>query len=459
MARIYPFPGILFNSAAVSDIGAVLCPPYDVITLEDQYRLYLRSPHNMIRLELGQELSDDFAERNRYLRAREQLGKWLATGILQKDDRPYLYLHDHYFAGKCRRALFGAVHLVEWSAGEILPHEQTLDGPKADRLLLLRHTRANLSPLLGLYEDPAGDIASLIAEAASTRPVITANVPGGEQHCLWRITDQAAIARIQATLAQQSIYLADGHHRYETALDYRNERQKSLDECAAPDTIAACSARHYRPQSRSSHSEAIAPWRSTLMALCSLTDPNLVILPTHRLVRLDNFSASAFLQRLTAVFEVQKWPLLSDYTSACAQIEQELAYHQRLHRIAMVLGAEKHFFILTLKAGAQVALSHLPRSAAWCELDVALLHYLVLCDMLGLPESEWRGGKKIVYTRETREVLLGIDSGEFQIGFLLNPTPIGQIREVARAADCMPQKSTYFYPKLPTGLVFRLLDD
>ncbi len=455
MAQVQPFRATLFAPDKVGDVGAALCPPYDVISQQEQYRLYLRSPHNIVRLELGQDQPEDSRAVNRYTRAAEQLSAWVAEGVLREDDKAAIYVYDQHWETGKRRSFFAAVRLAEWEKREVIPHEQTLSGPKADRLLLMRHTAANLSPVYGLYEDPTGTVAKVLAEATARTPDLEADQGGGERHQIWRITQWDAIATLQEALSAQPIYIADGHHRYETALTYRDEQREKLGAYTGYE-----------------------PWNNVLMCLSDAADPGLVVWPTHRLVKVDAFDKDAFLTKLSAHFNVSETPLpegpgrIGAVEEALADMAAAGAGSARTatspaggsgkpprHLLGLLLKGESRLLTLELAGDAQQALAQVPRSAAWRELDVALLHYLVIERMLGIPEAEWKGGRKIVYTREFREVLLGMESGEFEAGFFLNHTPVRQILEVAAAQDVMPQKSTFFYPKLPTGLVIHRLGE
>lgn len=438
MAHVSAFNAILFDPAKVPDPGIALCPPYDVISQQDQVRLYLRSPHNVIRLELGQDQPTDSREINRYTRADEQLQAWLAEGVLREDAEPALYVHVQHWEGAHgpmkRRSFHAAVRLAEWAAGEVLPHEQTLSGPKADRLLLMRNTAANMSPVFALYDDPDRVVSAVFDEAMRGEPSFVAVEPGGDKHELWRLTSWDAIAVVQEALSGRPFYIADGHHRYETALTYRDERREAQGAFSGDE-----------------------PWNFVLMALSDVADPGLVVLPTHRLVRAKDLDEGAFLDKLAERFEVREIPVAGGRAGGTRQIQAALAEMPGQHRIGMALPSDESIRVLTLRGPATEALASRGRSEAWRSLDVTLLHYLVIEDMLGIPEAEWKIGKEIVYTREFKEVLLGMESAEFQVGFFLNGTPVQQIRDVAVAGDVMPQKSTFFYPKLPTGLLIHKL--
>lgn len=436
MAYIQPFAAVMFDTARAGTLSDLICPPYDVIPAPEQRRLHELSDFNMVRLELGLDQPDDGPTSNRYSRAGALFEDWLARGVMRQDGQPAFYVYEQTWGDRRRQAFFAAVRLAPWSAGEVLAHEQTLSAPKKDRLELMRHTAANLSPVMGLYDDPDGSVAALLAEARQSPPVLEAQV-AGETHTVWKLTAWDAIAAIQESLASRPIFIADGHHRYETALTYRDERREAQGAYSGEE-----------------------PWNFVLMALSSMADPGLVVLPTHRLVRAADLDARALLGRLAERFELESIALDGDLAHCAGAISAILDRESGTHRIGMVLaGGQPVLHLLRLASAPEAALSHLPHSKPWRELDVAQLHHLIIAGLLGIPESEWKGGKHIAYTRDVSEVLAGVSSGDFQVGFLLDSTPVSQIKRVSLAGDVMPQKSTYFYPKMPTGLVVHRLDE
>lgn len=454
MAEIRPFAGIRYDLSAVKDLATVITPPYDVISVADQVRYHIRSPHNAIRLELAQESLSDTAEDNRYTRAVEQFASWLRDGVLRQDSRPALYLHEQEFFGGRRLAIYAEVRLEDWHRGIIFPHQLTLAEPKEDRLALLRHAQLNTSPILAMYEDPRGQIQQILKRSMVQRPEVEFVDEAQERHRLWILDQPAWIREIQIVLRDQPLFVADGHHRYETALAYRNE------------------LRGGRPGFSDDH-----PANHVLMALVDLEDPGLVVFPTHRLIRANALPPGAltgFGDRLRAHFDIQELPLaLPDDRDQ--QLDDVLAAimgtagagrQEAPPRMAMVapdasgLGVrgapgpqEIRYHLLTLKDPARLERPGMA-SEAWQHLDVTVLHYLVLEQLLGLGEQAWRQGA-IAYTRDPRVALDQVVAGRHAMAFLLNPPPVHAIKELALAGDKMPQKSTYFYPKLPTGLVFK----
>ncbi len=289
MADVRPLPGIRYADAA--HLAALVTPPYDVISPEAQAHYYARDPHNIIRLELGRDESGDDDLDNRYTRAAAAFAEWRRAGVLQQDD-PSLYLYEQRFASGGQRytrtSLLARVRLEPWDAGVILPHERTLSKPKDDRLKLMRACAATLSPIMALYDDPAGELASLLETLRAEPPLASFSDDAGEEHRLWASQDAAHAAQVAAFFTERQIYIADGHHRYETALTYRDEIRALRHELAEDDAV-----------------------NFTLMGLSALEDPGLAVLPTHRVLRdLDATRLAALDETLAATFTSE--PLTGD---------------------------------------------------------------------------------------------------------------------------------------------------
>ena len=459
MADVRPVPGIRYTPA--TDLAAVVTPPYDVISPEAQARYYERAPENIIRLELGRDEPDDDELDNRYTRAALTFADWRLHGVLQQD-APALYLYEQRFTTpaldggeRTRLSLLARVRIEPWEAGVILPHERTLSKPKSDRLKLARATAATLSPIMALYDDPRGELAKALAKSLKRAPDADFTDEGGESHRLWVVRDAALIERVASFFRDRQLYIADGHHRYETALAYREELREARRELPPEDAA-----------------------NFTLMALSAIEDAGLVVLPTHRIVRGVATERLAEFQRdLEGLFEVA--PLAAEGAEGQDDLDG-LAAPDVIHalatagdggqRVAFALVAPDGVRLLRLTdagraameeraAGGSSALSDAGASAAWRGLDVAVLHELVLARGLSVSEQAIRAGEHVTYTRDAQAALDAVRSGAdgAQLAFLLNPTPPAAIRDVARAGDRMPQKSTYFYPKLITGLVINPL--
>lgn len=439
MVDVQPLHGIRYAAGAVSDLADVITPPYDVISEEGQARYYARSPYNVIRLELGREEPGDNVLNNRYTRAAATLAEWRADeDILSQDAAPAYYVYQQSFAhggrSYTRTSLLARVRLEPWSAGLILPHEHTLAKPKDDRLKLLEACATNLSPIMSLYDDPQGRIRKLLTPYALQAEVQVVDEVQ-EEHRLQPITDVRQIERIQDFFSERRLYIADGHHRYETALNYRDEILRMRKSLHADDAV-----------------------NFVLMALIDLDDPGLLVLPTHRLVRHLSQEALSNLNnaQLGRYFTVREL-LMGDYPPEAA-----------LQMLAQAGEDVPTFVICTSEQGWLVSLNEQGRarmqqgghSAAWNALDVAVAHVLVLEELLGLNADDLAAGTHVSYTRDAAAALRALQAGGeegAQVALLLNPTRVRQICEVAEANDRMPQKSTYFYPKLITGLVMNPL--
>lgn len=426
MADIRPLRGMRYH---MDDLAAVITPPYDVITPEMQAAFYARHPLNSIRLELGRDEPGDDALANRYTRAAATFARWRLDGDLREDDTPALYVYQQQFSvngqAYTRTSLLARVRLEPWEAGVILPHERTLAKPKSDRLRLLRACAANLSPIMALFDDPKKAVGKALAKAAKGTPLAACIDDVGEQHALWAVTDPAAITKLAAALAPGKLYIADGHHRYETALAYRDEvaevhRGLTTDDAA----------------------------NFVLMALVATNDPGLVVLPTHRLVRgLSAEQLAALPQALAQNWTVEESdPAATDLAARLAEAGADGT------PAALVATADRHWLLRLAPAG-QAWLRATGEAAAWQKLDVAAVHELIVDAALGIPRDAVATSEGISYTRDAAAALAAVVEGRAQVAILLNPTRPDQVRDVAEAGGRMPQKSTYFYPKLITGLV------
>jgi uncharacterized protein (DUF1015 family) len=435
MADVQPLQGIRYNSEVPVNLAQVITPPYDVISEEAQAKYYARNLYNIIRLELGMDEPDDTSLNNRYTRAAATFAEWRANSILQQETTPCYYLYQQIFTYKAqsyvRTSLLARVRLEPWNTRIVLPHEQTMAKPKDDRLKLLRACVTNLSPIMSLYEDPQGRMRRLLSSYVEAAKVqITDEV--NEVHRLHPITDENQIALIQNFFAERQLYIADGHHRYETALNYREEvlaMHRKLDAKDAANFV--------------------------LMALIDIDDPGLLVLPTHRL--LFGLHQDA-LKKLTS-------QNLARYFTVYESEGVEASHDGLLQRLALIGASQPSFVIstadktwlLSLNGAGKASMGESSHANAWNELDVAIAHTLILEDILELKAEDMTAGTHIRYTRDAQQALDAVHTGEAQAALLLNATRVRQICDVAIADERMPQKSTYFYPKLVTGLVMNPL--
>jgi uncharacterized protein (DUF1015 family) len=424
-----------YNQSLVGDLAAVACPPYDVINPQKEQALYATSPYNFIRIEQGRQTPQDTPADNKYTRAAATLNKWLDDGVVLIDPALAIYLHDHSFIcqGKSyrRRGIVVRVRLEEWDSMVIRPHEGTLAGPKSDRMSLLWELKANTSPVLSLYEDSRRQVASRLDQQAEGEPIISL-ASGGESHRIWAITDPEAISAIAGSLAPKPLYIADGHHRYETALVYRREQRTLSPSLAADD-----------------------PRNYVMMTLVDFNDPGLIILPPHRLLRgLPSSSVDGLMTKLDLFFKVDALPL--DEDRVWSQVDELL---KESGKIRLVLFGLKpgQLLVLTLRDLAAAAAGQMMpyfHSEAYKKLDVSVVDHVILEELLAMSSDEV---SRIDYNYDRQDAVRRVAAGEYQLAFILKPVSASIIKDIADAGDRMPRKSTYFYPKLPSGLLINRL--
>ncbi len=434
MAEISPFRGIRYNQEIVKDLAQSICPPYDVITPGQQKYYCERSNDNAIRLEYPLPVvTTKQPAHNKYNRAAITLQRWLKEGVLQLEDYPAFYLHDQYFTylGKRRRRRGLIVHtkLEPWG-NKIHPHEETFPKAKDDRLQLMRACQATFSPLFALYQDSGGKVAQTLTEASRAEPVIEFAYPE-EKHVVWAITDPAFIRRLSEFLANQPLYMADGHHRYETALAYQQERTH-ISTSKTPWPRTGKEAFNY-----------------VMMTLVDFSDPGLVILPVHRLVRGIAPSALAqFENQLKRIFALKYAPLTEN-------LIRSLEYKMDGGALLGILGLVPQSLVL-LKQRPDISFEDImPRnhSLPYKNLSISLLNHLILDRMLGITQDS----ENVTYTVDIEQICQQIKEGKYQLAFLSNSPPPEIIKTITAANDRMPRKSTYFHPKLPTGLIMNSL--
>ncbi len=430
MATLNPFRGLLFDPAVVGDIARVVAPPYDVIDPPHQAALYARSPHNVVRLILNREADP-------YAAAAATLHEWRQSGALTRDPTPALYLYAQRFraaAGELRErvGIIGALRLETFDSGKVRPHERTLERAKNDRLALVRACRASLSPIFGLVAAPDWSIAALIPDRA---PDLDLEADDGARDRVWRLSDSSTLAAIAERLAPRDVFIADGHHRYETALRYRDETRAALGAVAPP--------------------SGAAPYDYVLTYLTRMEDPGLVVLPTHRVLASSPLAAEDLRRALAAEFRVDRLPWTHAGMMRLLERLNVADAATTVHLGAAVAGADS----LWLLSAANDALPF-PAStpAVLRALDVTALHQVVLAAILGLPIGERGGTPGLTYTQDAAAALAAVERRDAAAAFFVPPTSIAALRAVSVAGLTMPEKSTYFHPKLLTGLVVYPLD-
>jgi uncharacterized protein (DUF1015 family) len=435
MVEVRAFRGIYYDPTRV-EVEKVVTEPWDRITPEIQERYYSSDPFNIVRIIRGKDMPGDNERENKFTRAAETFRKWLKEGILVRDDVDAIYLYTQRFRLResdfIRRGFLAAVKLEDYESKVILPHEHTFPSHNADRLHLLRETRANFGKIFMLYPDLEMKIPRFLARYDSVEPMISVRVNGVE-HSIRRMTSPQDIEFIVEEMRGRQLFIADGHHRYHTALAYRNEMLPKLSEVGRREVS-------YR-----------------MMALVSLDDPSVSILPTHRAVRgIAGFSEGGILEELAAFFEVER---LQHAGGDLQPMLDRLRESSTLAISFLICLRGGKFALIRLKDKAS-AMERLPGDPhpAVRELDITVLHSLIMERMLWLSPEAQDSGEYIEYFRDPAEAVGMVEKGEAQIAFLLNPTKVEQVRDVSLAGQVMPHKSTDFYPKLLTGLIMRKLE-
>jgi uncharacterized protein (DUF1015 family) len=431
MADVQPLHGLRYAQERVGDLAQVITPPFDVISKEAQERYYQRHPYNVIRMELGKQHPNTDTELNNvYTRAALTLAEWRLQEVLYQETAPCYYLYQQRFQHEgrnyTRTSLLARVRLEPWEARVVLPHEHIRTKDKEDRLHLLRAVSTNLSPIMSMYEDPQGRIRRLLTQYAEQAAVQIVDEIG-EEHRLHPLTDSEQIALIQDFFASRQLYIADGHHRYTTALQYRDEISEQRRGLNPQDGV-----------------------NFVMMALIDIDDPGWLVLPTHRILfdlsseQLQTLSPES----LTRYFNVQALSSTQEGTETLEALAQA-----GLAQPALVLQTMERTLLLKANEQGRARMERCEYSPAWRALDVSQVQVLLLEDLLGLTAGDIAAGRSVRYSHDTKQTLRDLENGAAQAVIFLNGMPLRQVCGVAQANDRMPQKSTYLYPKLATGLV------
>jgi uncharacterized protein (DUF1015 family) len=445
MAAIYPFRALRYDPArAGAALENLLTQPYDKITPAMQERYYALGPHNLIHLEKGKAQPGDNGE-NVYTRASRWLEDEIRAGVLRSEPQPavYPYFQEYRVPGtkekKVRKGFIALGRLEDYAAGVVHRHELTLAGPKLDRLTLLRHTRAHTGQLFMIYTDPAGEIDRLLDNAAREGKPQEVSDEYGDVHRLWVVSDAAWVARLQERMTEKKLIIADGHHRYETALAYRDEWR-----------------------AKAGRTDPDAPHEKVMMTFINMDGPGVTVLPTHRVVGgLREFRFPDFRERASEFFDWYAYPTNGGQKRKLARerLSRDLADRGAARAsFGVVAAGEPAYYLFLLKTNADLA--HLlpgvsPRQRT---LDLVVLHKLLLQRCLGLTEESVKEEQNLRYLREWREAAELVERGEAQVAFLTNPVRVEQVRELAFHGEVLPQKSTDFYPKLLSGITIYALD-
>jgi uncharacterized protein (DUF1015 family) len=433
MVRVAPFRGLFYNQKKTRDLSKVIAPPYDVISKEEQDKLYRRSPYNFVRLDLNQEPDS-------YSAAAQLFQQWQDEGIFERDAAPAIYYLTHRFSLKSgetreRQGFFALTELQDFSSGAIRPHEMTLDAPKEDRLKLMLACNAQLSPIFALYAQPNQAIHRILAvHVEGAAPFIEIEQDNGEESRLWRITDPALIQKVQQEMQNQPLLIADGHHRYEATLNYRNQLRSARGQWNGREAF-----------------------NYIMTYFANMNDDGVVILPTHRLVR--GYAHKPFLEleeALQAYFYVEQHPKTPEGKISFLKAFKTAAKKHRV--IGTTFKRDPRYLILRLKNKRIMQRLAPDLSAPLRELDVTTLHLLVLEHILRLGSDLQVSGETIRYSQDEETVLQALEKEDFQAAFILNPPKAEEILTIANSGEKMPQKSTYFYPKLISGLIVNKID-
>lgn len=443
MAIVSPFRGLTYNFHQRQDFFRLVAPPYDVISEEEQLRYYQEDPHNVIRLILGKKRTGDSDWDNVYTRAADHFQRWQADGSLIRSKEPCLYLTAMTYDpgnGEPERVRWGIIALVrieDPATGVILPHERTFSAHKDDRLRLFRACNAQFSQIFGLYEDPDNVVLNACRESLSASPQMDFRLKDGTRHQLWILNRRSLFREVYEAMAHKSIFIADGHHRYETARNYRDIMRARYGQ---------------KPANRA--------YEFVMMYLSSMNDKGLTILPSHRLLkRTRGFETDAFLEKARQWFDVEVYPLAAqNIHEALGDLKQRLEKAGE-HRTAFgwYMHTSDRWYILSLKPGIRGEMGD-DLHPSLKALDVLVLSRLIFQKGLGFSKEDLDDEEIFQYQSNLSTAVSDVASGKYQMVFLLNPTRMAHVTEVAGNGLVMPRKSTYFYPKVLTGLVLNKID-
>ncbi|MBQ9800638.1 MAG: DUF1015 domain-containing protein [Thermoguttaceae bacterium] len=435
MPNIQPFEGLRYNLAQIGSLSDVVAPPYDVIDPALQDALYEKHPNNVVRLILNKMLPTDDEQNNRYTRSARELKNWKEEGVLQKDSKPAIYVyHEIFTVGDkeyTRKGFMCGCEAVPFGEGMVFPHEITMSGPKLDRLMLTTACKTNFSQIFGLYPDEKNEVQNLLEEATLALTPLEATDHLGVIHRMWVVDDQEVVAKVVEMMGPKPIFIADGHHRYETACNYRKQvREQGLLTTDHP-------ANH------------------VLMVCVAMEDPGLIVLPTHRLFRnVKEFSQEDLFALLGDSFAITT---VGEGPAAAAKAWTMIEMQDDQGAMALYTGKDRKWSLIRQTEAGRAKMDEVAaeRQPEWRALGVAILHRLVIDKLLGL-----EGHDKPKYVHEVAEVVENLENkaDEFPLAALVSPATVAQIQELSLVRERMPAKSTYFYPKLITGFVFKPLD-
>jgi len=431
MVKVAPFKGIIYNKEKIQHLDKVMSPPYDIISPKQQDQLYEKSPYNFVRLILGKQKPDDNDKNNRYTRAKKDFEHWKKDNILTTSETSAIFSYKITYALKNEKKTMNGFFIllrIDNTYNKVKAHERTLSKPKADRLNLMRACYANLEPIQLLYIDEKDELNTHIQNALSENALINVTGYDGFNHAIWKITDKKIINKIQSTLNDEILFIADGHHRYQTAINYASEMQE-----------------------KTGNTNAGAPFQYRMVILVNMFDKGLAILPTHRLIHLPkSITKEQLKSALEQYFTVETYDRekTDDSSDLAKQIKKQIATTSE-HKFAIVF--KDSYVVITLKDESIMDNLAKQRSKTWRTLDVSILHKIVIEKIMDISQNTLEDHVK--YTREDQEAIDVVDDNSFDCSIFMNATKIEELRTIADAGEHMPQKSTYFLPKMLSGLV------
>ena len=443
MAIIAPFRGLTYDFSVIQDFSTVVAPPYDVISEDEQEAYYQSDPYNVIRLILGKKKIGDSDWDNRYTRAADYLKRWESSGILLRVDQPCIYLTSLTYDpgnGDEKRTRWGIIALVrieEEDSGVILPHEKTFSAHRDDRLKLMRACGAQLSQIFGLYEDPDNILLNACKKTVDFSPHVEFEFTDGTKHQMWILQGPSLFKKMADAMLEKRIFIADGHHRYETARNFRNIMRARYG---------------FRPANRA--------YEYVMMYLSNMDDEGLTILPSHRLIKsAPDFQIQSFFKKIERWFDITRFPFSSpDLSQQCSALKQKLKESGRSSTVmAFYWPNADECYIFSLKPGSRGAMGD-DLHPSLKKLDVLVLSRFILQKGLGFNREDLDNEEIFHYESSMKKAVSLVQSGAYQMTFLINPTKIGHVKEIADNSLVMPRKSTYFYPKVLTGLVFNKIE-
>jgi len=438
MAKVFPFKGIIYNKKVIDNLNKVMAPPYDVISPDEREELYQKHPYNVIRLILGKDFPGDSESNNKYVRAEKFFESWLKHGLLAQDEDPAIYVYEQkYSCEKKKYKRLGFVSLLrleDFDRGKVLPHEETFPRAKLDRLELLRVCSANFESIFAVYSDEKSYVEKILKKHSKRKPIIKVKDRDGVEHSFWRITQKGDLKRVMKAMSDRTVFIADGHHRYEASLRYRDEMKEKYQKFTGEEL-----------------------YNHILMYMTPIEGKGLTVLPIHRLVRgIPDLDIPTFEDALKEYFDIDVYPFSkrSEPRVRSKLLKSMRKMPPEVHPIAMLLSGMSQYYLLKLKDEKTVdRFVRDGRPKEWRKLDVTVLHSVIISHVLGLTAERVESENHISFVKSDELAAKRVLAGEQQIAFFLNPTRVSQIVKIAGEREKMPQKSTYFYPKLLTGLV------